>query len=70
MKMYVIINFVTALVIWIVQWLTEMHKMTTKRAGILLLNWWREKMVVVHYPAVSIMNHLFDSWEEMVRKTE
>lgn len=39
MKMYVIINFVTALVIWIVQWLTEMHKMTTKRAGILLLNW-------------------------------
>lgn len=59
MKMYVVINFVTALVIWIIQWLTEMHKMTTKSAGILLFNWWREKVVVVHYPTVSIMNHLF-----------
>ena len=30
-KMYVILNFITDLVIWMVQWLTEMHQLTGKK---------------------------------------
>lgn len=30
-KMYVILNFITVLVIWMVSWLTEMQKLTGKK---------------------------------------